>query len=59
MSPKRPVSKSYTLMLTIAPPGRISGTLIASQLYAERFNFLFHPLHSVSVYTVVLKHAHP
>jgi len=46
-------------MLTIAPPGRMTGVCMAAQLYAERFSFLLQPVQSVSAYTVVLKHAHP
>ena len=54
-----PVSKSYTLMLTIAPPGRMTGVCMAAQLYIARRSSLASALQSVSAYTVVPKHAHP
>ena len=58
-SPLTPVSKSYAVIVTSAPLGKMTGTFSCGQAYPRRVASLLAPSQSEALYTVVPKHEQP
>ena len=53
------MSKSNTVIVTIAPTGRTTVVFICAHAYASRAASRLAPVHALELVTVVPKHAHP